>query len=179
MYTTNVNLCKVHSLANDHTHKPHVKFLVFEAWFTNAQSRIIGCYECLSNVLCSLPILWLVPYFWGKFGSGIRLPSSTTKIVLRQGRMGKPRLLCTCILHVQAIECWRHDTRASRCWFILDLYFDILFNNTRQMGSRIKNLHFHLRKCVNLCWRCVEHVTLKNPKGNLLMNQQQISQITS
>jgi len=28
--------------------KPH-HFLVFEAWFTNAQSLIIGCYECLSN----------------------------------------------------------------------------------------------------------------------------------
>jgi len=29
--------------------KQHVHFFVFEAWLTNSQSHIIGCYECLSN----------------------------------------------------------------------------------------------------------------------------------
>jgi len=74
--------------------RPHVHFLVFEAWFTNARSRIIGCYKCLSNGPVLPPHSVIVSLFQGKIWFMVsRLPSSVNKIVLQQGSMGKPRLL--------------------------------------------------------------------------------------
>jgi len=56
--------------------KPHVQFLVFEAWFTNAQSRIIGCYKCLSNAPVLPPRSVIGSLFQGKIWFMVsRLPS--------------------------------------------------------------------------------------------------------
>jgi len=71
--------------------KPHVHVLVFEAWFTNAQSRIIGCYERPSNAPVLPPRSVIGSLFQGKICSWYP-DCLAAQVKSRHGRMGKPRL---------------------------------------------------------------------------------------